>query len=331
MDKSTLLTLLRESESYVSGQEISKLLGVSRSAVWKVIKQLREDGYDIEAVSNRGYRLKDTPDNMSKDEILSRLQTVKMGRDLYYFDETDSTNVRIRVLADEGASDGALAVSDMQTSGRGRRGRGWISPAGMNIYMSLLLEPKLSPSDAPMITLIMALAVSRGIMDLVENVEAKIKWPNDIVINGKKVCGILTEMMLEADYIRNVIVGVGINVNQDDRSLFAPEISESATSIRLENGHAVDRSELIARIMYHFEKNYDTFLEAGDLSPFKKEYEKSLVSMDKEVRVLDPKGEYTGISRGIDDKGELIVETAEGERMNVYAGEVSVRGLYGYV
>ncbi|MCR4597329.1 MAG: biotin--[acetyl-CoA-carboxylase] ligase [Lachnospiraceae bacterium] len=261
-----------------------------------------------------------------------------MGRSLYYYDETDSTNARIGELAGAGAPDGTLAVADMQTAGRGRRGRGWDSPPGMNIYMSLLLRPDMDPSDAPMITILMALAVCESVTEVTgeENAgddtpAARIKWPNDIVIRGRKVCGILTEMNMEAGRISGVIVGVGINVNQGERTLFPEEIRDTATSLKLECGHAIDRSILIAMIMERFEDLYGRFTDSGDLAYLTDRYDELLVSRDREVRVLDPQGEYTGISRGIDDRGELLVETPDGEVHRVYAGEVSVRGLYGYV
>ncbi|MBR6391530.1 MAG: biotin--[Lachnospiraceae bacterium] len=261
-----------------------------------------------------------------------------MGRSLYYYDETDSTNARIGELAGAGAPDGTLAVADKQTAGRGRRGRGWDSPPGMNIYMSLLLRPDMDPSDAPMITILMALAVCESVTEVTggENAgddtpAARIKWPNDIVIRGRKVCGILTEMNMEAGRISGVIVGVGINVNQGERTLFPEEIRDTATSLKLECCHAIDRSILIAMIMERFEDLYGRFTDSGDLAYLTDRYDELLVSRDREVRVLDPQGEYTGISRGIDDRGELLVETPDGEVHRVYAGEVSVRGLYGYV
>ncbi len=286
---------------------------------------------------------------MSREEILSRLRSEYMGRSLYYYDETDSTNARIGELAGAGAPDGTLAVADKQTAGRGRRGRGWDSPPGMNIYMSLLLRPDMDPSDAPMITILMALAVCESVTEVTggENAgdtavlrgavacgdipAARIKWPNDIVIRGRKVCGILTEMNMEAGHISGVIVGVGINVNQGERTLFPEEIRDTATSLKLECGHAIDRSILIAMIMERFEDLYGRFTDSGDLAYLTDRYDELLVSRDREVRVLDPQGEYTGISRGIDDRGELLVETPDGEVHRVYAGEVSVRGLYGYV
>ncbi|MBQ8947622.1 MAG: biotin--[Lachnospiraceae bacterium] len=328
-DKADLLALLREGTTYISGQELSEHFGVSRTAIWKAIRTLKEDGYEIEAVPNKGYRLVSTPDIMSYSEISSRLGTGYVARELYYYDKVDSTNVRVRQIADT-ASDGTLVVSDMQEAGRGRRGRGWNSPAGTGIYMSLLLKPDIMPSDAPMITLIMALAVAGAIRNTT-GLDARIKWPNDVVINGRKTCGILTEMDMESDYIRDVIVGVGINVNQPDTGSFPEEIRGTATSLKIEAGETVRRSALVAEVMNLFEGYYDSFLGNGDLSGLRQEYEKLLVSIGTEVRVLDPGGEYSGISGGIDDRGELLVKMPDGEVRTVYAGEVSVRGIYGYV
>ena len=279
---------------------------------------------------------------------MNRLRTDYMARSLYYYDKTDSTNLRIRQLAEEGAPEGTLAVADMQTAGRGRRGRGWISPSGMNIYMSLLLKPAIPASDASMITLIAAMAVAGAVRDIPEAStggmadtltgvsgspeDIKIKWPNDIVVGGRKACGILTEMDLDGETIRNVIVGIGINVNQDSREEFPEEIRETASSLRIELGTGkIDRSALIARIMELFEKEYDEFIKCGDLSFMKERYDDMLAGLGGQVRVLDPKGEYTGISRGMDERGQLLVETDDGVIRPVYAGEVSVRGLYGYV
>lgn len=329
IDRAELIALLREGKSYISGQELSARFNVSRNAVWKAIEELRSEGYEIEAIRNRGYRMKGDPDIFSRDEILSRLRTGYIGRRLFFYEKTDSTNVRIRQMSDD-EDTGCLAVSDMQEAGRGRRGRGWVSPPGMNIYMSLLLKPDIDPSDAPMITLIMALAVAEGIR-YITSLDARIKWPNDIVIGGKKICGILTEMDLETDYIRDAIVGVGINVNQEDAKAFPPEIADTASSLRIEAGRRIARSELTADIMNRFEPYYEAFLSQGDLSGLRAAYDGLLVSRDTAVRVLDPKGEYEGISRGITDRGELMVELPDGEIRNVYAGEVSVRGIYGYV
>ena len=330
VDKAELISMLRNADTYISGQEICAHFGVSRNAVWKIVNQLRTDGYLIEAVPNKGYILKETPDLLSKAEILSRLKTKWAASDLVYYDETDSTNIRIRRLADEDAKNGTLAVADMQTAGRGRRGRSWSSQSGTTISMSILLRPDIMPQVAPMINLVMGLAVAKAIEEETK-LEALIKWPNDVVVGGKKVCGILTEMDMEADYIRCVITGVGINANQDSEECFDEDYRDHATSLRIQCGHVINRASLIANCMLFFEQYYELFLKTNDLSALKKEYEEHLVNKNKCVKVLDPKGEYEGEAQGITDNGELIVKREDGVNINVYAGEVSVRGLYGYI
>lgn len=329
IDRAELISLLREADNYISGQELCTKFGVSRNAVWKIINQLKQDGYDIEAVPNKGYVLKSTPDVLSKAEIMSRIETKWVGRNLFYYDETDSTNTRIRLFAESGEEAGTLAVADMQTAGRGRRGRTWISPSGSSVYMSLLLKPDILPTQASMLTLVMALAIASAIEDET-GLDAQIKWPNDIVVDNNKVCGILTEMDMEADYIRDIIIGVGINVNQAELDEFAEEIRAHASSLRIKKGHIISRASLVAKSMFYFEKYYEQFIADGNLSGLRETYSNKLVNMNRGVKVLDPKGEYEGIAKGITDTGELIVEKADGTIAEVYAGEVSVRGLYGY-
>lgn len=329
IDRAELLSMLREADSHVSGQELCEHFGVSRNAIWKTINQLREDGYSIEAVSNKGYVLKETPDILSEAEISSRLTTKWAARTLYYYAETDSTNIRIRHLAEEGAEEGCLAVADVQTAGRGRRGRSWITPAGEAIMMSLLLKPQIRPETAPMLTLVMALAVCSAIEEET-GLSAQIKWPNDIVVDNHKVCGILTEMNMESDYIRDVVIGIGINTNQPTSDSFAEEFREHATSLRIECGHIVNRASLIANCMLKLEQLYDAFAKTNDLSLLQEEYAAHLINIGKGVKVMDPQGEYEGIACGINNKGELMVERGDGTTSLVYAGEVSVRGLYGY-
>lgn len=214
--KAEILRLLRESEDYVSGQRLCEELGVSRTAIWKVINQLKEEGYQVEAVQNRGYRIFDIPDVMSKEELESLLvgKTEWAGQEIHYFPEIDSTNIRAKQLAENGVSTGTLVVADRQTAGRGRRGRGWESPSGCSIYMSILLRPEFLPAKAPMLTLVMAYSVTESLRACT-GLDLRIKWPNDIVLNGKKLVGILTEMSTEIDYINHVVIGVGINVNMD--------------------------------------------------------------------------------------------------------------------
>ena len=199
--KSEILRLLNSSETYLSGQQICEQFQVSRTAVWKVMEQLKKEGYQIEAVRNKGYRLVDSPDVMSKAEIESLISTKWAGRHVVYYDETDSTNTRAKELGEKGAEHGTLVIADRQNAGKGRRGRSWESPEGTSIYMTILLRPDMMPVKAPQMTLLMAIAATKGIGQ-VAGLEARIKWPNDIVsLSGKKLCGILTEMSAEIDYI----------------------------------------------------------------------------------------------------------------------------------
>ena len=338
--KSEILTLLREgmrrgnaqdgSQEYISGQELCSRFGVSRTAVWKVMNQLKAEGYEIEAVQNKGYRLKASPDVVGENEIKSRFENRGEGHwagcRLMYFPETGSTNIDAKKAAEEGAPEGTLVVTDCQNTGRGRRGRSWASPKGCNLYFTLLLRPDCKPEQACMLTLVMALATAEAVEEL--GINAGIKWPNDIVAHGKKVCGILTEMSAEPDYIHYVVIGCGINVNQMD---FPEEIRATATSLALEKGERNTRSALLLSIMEHFERAYDKFRETWDLTALLPAYHSYLLNKDARVRVLDPKGEFCGTARGINEAGELLVEKEDGELARVYAGEVSVRGVYGYV
>lgn len=332
-DRSDILTWLRNSEDYVSGQQLCDRFGVSRTAVWKVINQLKEEGYQIESVPRRGYRLVESPaDVYSASEIASRLQTTWAGRNLHFFASTGSTNPDAKHFAEEGEPHGTIVVADRQTAGRGRRGRSWASPAGTSIYFTIVVRPQFAPDKASMITLVTALSVAQAIEE-VTGLPAEIKWPNDIVVHRKKVCGILTEMSMtpEMDEIQFVVAGVGVNTNHDSPEDFPEEIRETATSLKIESGRQIDRAGLLERILARFEENYDTFVRIGDLSGLREAYQAHLINMDAQVLVLDPAGEYTGIARGISKTGELIVERDNGEQVLVYAGEVSVRGLYGYV
>lgn len=325
--KGEILKLLKETDGYVSGQELCRRFGVSRTAVWKVINQLKEEGYEIEAVRNRGYALKGAGDVLSEAELLSCLKTEWAGGRTVYFDATDSTNIQARRLAEAHAPHGTLVVSDRQDGGKGRRGRSWASPSGVGIWMSLILRPEIAPSSASMLTLAAALAVREGIQEET-GLSPLIKWPNDLVLNGKKICGILTEMSTELMEIQYVITGIGINVNQRE---FPPEIRDTATSLSLEAGRSFRRSSLIAAILKAFEKDYEAFLKTGDLSLLLEEYNACLVNRGKEVCILDPSGEYRAVAEGIDESGSLLVTLPDGTRREIISGEVSVRGIYGYV
>lgn len=290
-------------------------------------EQLKKDGYAIEAEKNRGYLLKEDASRVfGRTELESRIHTKWIGRSLYYYDAIDSTNLQAKRLAEEGAPNGTVVVADQQSAGRGRRGRTWASPAGANLYFTVLLRPKIAPDKASMLTLVMALAVAEGIRSIAI---PGIKWPNDIVIDGRKVCGILTEMSLSAEQgsIDHLVIGVGVNVAKQE---FPKELQGYAVALE-EFTCKVNRSELLNAILEQFEGYYEQFCTQADLSSLKNSYDALLVNYGRQVRVLDPKGEYDGIARGIRPTGELIVELPDGETRDVYAGEVSVRGIYGYV
>lgn len=325
--KAEILALLRERGDYVSGQELCEHFGVSRTAVWKAVGQLKKEGYHIEAVQNRGYCLLGEHEVYGQNELSSRIRTRWVGKPVCFYSSIGSTNIQAKMDAEGGAASGTLIVADMQTAGRGRRGRAWDSPAGTNIYFTLILKPDFTPDKASMLTLVMALAVARGI-EKTGLLSAGIKWPNDIVVNGKKVCGILTEMSVERDYIQYVVIGTGINVYRQE---FAPELVDKATSLEEECGQRISRSALIADIMEAFEEYYAVFEKHGSLAGLRETYDRMLVNRDREVCVLDPRGEYRGIAKGITDTGELEVELPDGSISRIYAGEVSVRGIYGYV
>ena len=358
--KQQVLQMLRETGSYLSGQQLCETLGISRTAVWKIVGRLKKEGYPIEAVTNKGYRLLSVEgrDLFNREELERAMNTAWAGKPLLYKEETGSTNADLFRLSDEGALQGTIEVTSKQTAGKGRRGRTWISPADVNIYMSILLTPAVRPDTAPMLTLVMALAVYEACEELYGKADRKseqntigksaqeedretdqalrfgIKWPNDIVVSAaegpyRKICGILTEMRMEEMEIRDIVIGIGLNVNQTE---FPEEIRETAGSLCLALGHPVNRAELAAAVWRHFEEVYEVFLKAQSLEPLKERYEKGLVNRGRKVRVLDPVEPFEGTAMGITSTGELIVRTEDGSADRVVGtGEVSVRGVMGYV
>ncbi len=324
--KAEILRLIRANDG-ITCRQICEKLHMSKGAVERIVAQLVAEGYDIEEDEEKGYVMYSYPEFITSHELMSRVTTKWAGRTVYFRKETGSTNEDAAELAEEGKEHGTLVVTDYQTAGHGRCGRGWEAEQGDSIAMTLLLRPKVKPDKASMITLVMALAVADVLSKLTEET-VKIKWPNDILVNNKKVCGILTQMDTKPDKVNYVIVGVGINVNN---CIFSPEVSKIASSLLNETGNKYSRADIIIGIMDHFEYYYDMFEEIGDLSFMVSMYDGYLVNKDKEVRVLDPKGEFTGTADGINDYGELIVQKEDGSFTRVDSGEVSVRGIYGYV
>ena len=322
--KEAILQMLKSGPDFISGQDLCEYFKVSRTAVWKVINQLKEEGYEIEAVNRKGYRLVSSPDILSESEILSGLTSGVMGKKIYRYDCIGSTNDQARMLAEKGAIDGSLVIAETQDRAKGRRGRGFFAPPGSGIWMSLILKPQIPPVEASMITLIGAMAVR----DMLESygLDGGIKWPNDLVVDKKKITGILTEMSAGPDQINYIVLGIGINVNMKE---FPEELKESAISMAMVSGKNYHRAEIIQRVMKSFEEYYRVFLKEGNLVFMKQQYNECLVHMNKEISVHEIRRVWKGISKGINDIGELIVATEEGDTV-VRSGEVSIRGIYGY-
>lgn len=257
--------------------------------------------------------------------IADQIHTKWAGKTVHFARETDSTNLWIKRLAKEGAPEGTLALAEFQSAGRGRLGRSWEVPEGTSVMMSILLRPKFEPQYAPTLTLVMGMAVAKAVKKL--GFDVSIKWPNDVVVSHKKICGILTEMGVRDGKIDYAVIGVGINVNIRE---FPEEMADKATSLYLERGREFDRSQIPGLVMEAFEEYYEKFAATCDLSGLKEEYESILANYNQPVRVL-AKEPYEGVARGITDGGELLVEKTDGTIVAVSAGEVSVRGLYSYV
>ena len=325
--KEKILQILSEEEGYVSGQEICGRLGVSRTAVWKWLNKLREEGYEIESQTRRGYRLLDRPDILSAEEIRHFLPEGILPGRLEVLPVTDSTNEEAKRAYAAGFPDRSLFVADQQTAGKGRRGRSWSSPRGKDVFFSFLLKPDIPPECASMLTLIAAIA---GVEALSRQAEAdyRIKWPNDIVLGGRKISGILTEMGADMDQIHYVVPGIGFNLN---RTEFAEEIRSFAGSVFLETGRKICRSRLVADYADEFMRRYEIFLKDPDLSSFMEEYNARLINAGQEVCLIRRGEKIRRTALGINERGELLVRDPEGRIETVFSGEVSVRGLYGYV
>lgn len=317
--RSRILDILKDTDEYTSGEDMSRRLGISRAAVCKHIKKLRDEGYGILSVTNRGYKLTGLPDDISAAAVKSMLNTEFIARNIVYSETVGSTNDEAKKYSD--CADGTLFTAERQSSGKGRTGKSWESPAGSGIWMSLLLKPRLAPEEVSSLTLAAGIAVCRAIGG-----SAAIKWPNDIVIGTRKVCGILTEMSAEPERVSYVVCGIGINVNTES---FPEELKDKATSLYIQTGRRHHRAALIAAVMNEFEPLYKQFQQEG-IAPLIEEYKKVCVTLNRDVRVICRNGTVTGRAVDIDENGALEVMTETG-RISVTAGEVSVRGLYGYV
>lgn len=320
-----VLRILMSGE-YVSGAQISSDLGVTRAAVWKRIEQLRALGLKVESAGRRGYRLTDCADCIMAPIIERNLHTAWAGRPVIYRQTIGSTNQYARQLASQGAAHGTLVVADEQTAGRGRRGRAWISPAGEGVFFSLILRPSLHPSLVPHLSLITALTAYDALVAIgIES--AGIKWPNDVVANGKKVSGLLLEMDANEQEIEHIVVGIGFNVHQQT---FPEEIEKTATSLDLVRGKRVNRAELVCAFLQAFEARYDDLNQNG-MDKQMETYVTRSVTIGRKVQVVGTGEQFIGTATGIDESGALKVTDEDGNERTVLAGDVSVRGLMGYV
>ena len=327
MKEKILMMLKQNNGLFLSGEKISDKFHVTRSAIWKYMNILKEEGYEIESIPRKGYRLIFSPDILTYGEIEEHLTTDFIGRNIYYFDSLSSTNIKAKEIAKD-ENEGTVVIAEEQTKGKGRLGRNWVSPKGKGIWMSIILKPKVDPTKVAKITLIGAVAVNQGLKDM--NIKSYIKWPNDIVIDGKKVCGILTEMSCELNMINYVIMGMGINVNLD-RNDFDEELIGKATSLKCITGNKINRKRLLAHILNHFEELYIPFRENGDISKTIKISRENSILIGKEVRIISADVEKRGKVLDIDKEGQLIIEYGDGKIEEIFSGEVSVRGIYGYV
>jgi len=324
--KNQLLLILKQNTDYISGEAISDSLGVSRSAIWKVINKLKNEGYIIESKTNKGYKLISVPDIISEQELKDGLNTKYVGQKIYSFDEINSTNEQAKKQAGSGAINGSLFIADRQTGGRGRLNKQWSSPEKVGVWMSILLRPDVLPSKIMQISLISGIVICKAINNQT-GLNAQIKWPNDIIINGKKVCGILTEMVTEEQRISFVVNGIGVNVNTLE---FPEEIKDIATSLYLETGKMFSRKLLIQEILTSFEEYYEKFIFSDELTSIIDEYRSMCLNIGKEVVVIMNNKQIKGTAVGITEIGELIIKTETGEIINVSSGEVSLRGVNGY-
>lgn len=321
--KQKILSALQQTDNYLSGEALSAQLGITRSAVWKHIRALKTEGYDIDSVTNRGYRLVNKPDLLQYDAIISRLHTHTIGTKLLLFRTIDSTNDELKRQAREGAPGGLVTAAEVQTAGRGRFQRSWSSGADGGLYFSFMLRPELPPADMAPITLAAGYAVCLAIREYT-GIDARIKWPNDIIAGSRKLCGILTEMAAQSDRIDYLITGIGINVNNEH---FPEELRSKATSLKIESGKAFDRSDFLVFVLQKLDLIIGQFPEA--ISPDNIEHFKSLcATIGRRVTVQKGSAVITGTACDLSPSGDLIVQSDDGQRVLVNSGEVTVQGIY---
>lgn len=304
---------------FISGQQLSERLSCSRTAVWKHIENLRKEGYEFEAVSRKGYRLLRKPERLDIAAITAQLQTKTIGKQIVYVDELDSTQTKAQQLIAEGAAEGTIVIAEHQSKGKGTRGKAWHSPKGKGIWMSIVLKPPIPAQYISQLTLLSAVALCRTINKQL-GLNIGVKWPNDLLIDGKKVSGILLESSSEDDRLRYVIAGVGISVNitKDD---FPEELHSKATSLQIETGQRVNRELLLCAFLLQFEQLYELYMEKG-FAPIRSLWEALSVTLHRRIEVHSAQGFISGVANMLDETGALLVTEDDGQVKKIFSGDV---------
>ncbi|GAW66201.1 biotin--acetyl-CoA-carboxylase ligase [Geoanaerobacter pelophilus] len=317
-----ILELFRSGDGVVSGAALSKALGVSRTAVWKHVKGLRVKGYQIEAVPSKGYRLLSSPEILTNLDITAGLATKRIGSSILCLKETDSTNSVAFKMAEEGAPEGTVVIADTQSAGKGRLGRVWLSPPGVNLYCSVVLRPAIAPVAACQLTFLSVVAVARAV-ERCTRLKPQIKWPNDILINGKKVAGLLNEMNAETEKVNFVVLGIGVNLNLRMSTLSQGLLRHPATSLLEEGGEEVDRIRFTRVLLEELDQLYGDFLVEGD-GPVRAEWLARSAIKGRSVKVSQQNREFRGVVQGVDSFGALLVLLSDGTLETVLSGDVAL-------
>ncbi len=317
-----ILQMFRQaSDSFVSGEDICRDLGITRTAVWKQIRQLRDLGYEIEAIPSRGYRLQTTPDTLISSEVTAELGTEVVGKEIVFLAETDSTNTQARQLAEDGAAEGTVVIADLQSQGKGRMGRFWVSPSGVNLYLSIILRPRIQLRHATQMTFLTAVAVAEAIEET-GNFLPQLKWPNDVLLNGKKVAGLLNELNAETEQIHFMILGIGVNLNMP-REQFPTNLRTPATSLLVEGGKKVSRLEFTRLLLQKVDTLYSLYLANGFV-PVISRWEERCHMIGRKVEVDYQHSTVTGVVKGLDEAGALLLTRSDGGEERVLAGDVKL-------
>ncbi len=315
-----ILELFRvQPDHFVSGADVCRELGISRTAVWKHIRQLRDSGYEIEAIQSRGYRLVALPDRLLPAEVKAGLQTRCVGNEVVYFEQIGSTNEQARKLADNGAAEGTVVIADSQSSGKGRLGRDWSSPAGVNLYLSVILRPNISPRFATQMTFLSAIAVAQAI-EATGSFEPQLKWPNDVMLGGCKVAGLLNELNAETEQVHYLVLGIGVNLNMTTEQ-FPTDLRTPATSLLLDGGEQVSRRQFTQALLQSLDQLYSVYLQSG-FQPIKEAWERRCNMLNQWVEVDCQNRLQVGQVSGVDETGALLLALAGGVTERVLVGDV---------